>query len=110
MLRIVFNEPNDFSKKFPMFSHVDVEFLKNIKKPYNENDIYNLIYNFKPLSKEEKIIEIAKLYNISYNFMLFDPIANPEVMEKGNIKNFAFAIKDHIKRLEVYKKKSKCVE
>jgi hypothetical protein len=108
MLRIVFNEPNDFSKKFPMFSHVDVEFLKNIKKPYNENDIYNLIYNFKPLSKDQKIIEIAKLYNISYNFMLFDPIANPEVMEIKNIKNFADAVLDHINRLK--KVKNKCVE
>jgi hypothetical protein len=108
MLRIVFNEPNDFSKKFPMFSHVDVEFLKNIKKPYNENDIYDLIYNFKPLSKDQKIIEIAKLYNISYNFMLFDPIANPEVMEKGNIKNFADAVLDHINRLK--KVKNKCAE
>jgi hypothetical protein len=90
-------------------------FFSHLVKRYDsylnlKNDIYDLIYNFKPLSKDQKIIEIAKLYNISYNFMLFDPIANPEVMEKGNIKNFAFAIKDHIKKLEVYKKKTKCAE
>lgn len=79
------------------FSHLVKRFdsYLNLKQ-----DIKDLIFNFKPLSRDEKIVEIAKLYNISYNFMLFDPIANPEVMEKENIKSFANALRDHIKRLE----------
>ena len=59
-----------------------------------------IIFSYKPMDKNQKIIEIAKLYNISYSIMLFDPFANPEVMEKGNIENYYKAILEHIKRVE----------
>jgi len=62
-----------------------------------------IIFTYKPMDKNQKIIEIAKLYNISYSIMLFDPFANPEVMEKGNIENYYKAILEHIKRVEVSK-------
>lgn len=80
-------------------------FFSHLVKRYDsylnlKQELEELIFNFKPLSREEKIIEIAKLYNISYNFVLFDPISNPEVMEIGNIKSFTKALLKHIERLK----------
>ena len=79
-------------------------FFSHLVKRYDsylnlKQELEELIFNFKPLSKEEKIIEIAKLYNISYNFILFDPISNPETMEIENIKSFTKALLKHIERL-----------
>ena len=65
-----------------------------------KQDLYNMIFNHKPLSKEEKMIEIAKLYNIGYSMILFDPIADPIVMNKNNIKSYYEAFLNHIKRLK----------
>jgi len=45
------------------------------------------------------LIEIAKIYNVSYKFILNDPIFHKEVMSESNIINFVDALKEHIKRL-----------
>jgi len=89
-----------FGKSF--FSHLIYRYDSYLNF---QEELKKMIFEHKPMSREEKIIELAKLYNISYSTMLFDPIANPIVMEKGNIKNYLLAIQNHIKRVEEYKNK-----
>jgi hypothetical protein len=50
-------------------------------------------------SRNKKIEEIAKIYNITYSFFANDPLFVPMVMQKNNINNFLEAIKHHIQRL-----------
>ncbi|MBW1649356.1 MAG: hypothetical protein JRJ44_01510 [Deltaproteobacteria bacterium] len=68
-----------------------------------KNDLYKMIFEYKPPSLEEKIEEIAKIYNVSYSYTLNDPFFVPHVMEKENIKHFLKYIKEHIKRFETHK-------
>jgi len=62
--------------------------------------IYDVIQKTNFSNNEEKIKEIAKIINISYDFFMNDPIYFPEVMSKNNIKMFLDAIKNHINRLK----------
>ena len=55
--------------------------------------------------KQTKIEKIAKLYNVGYDFLVHEPIHFPRVMQENNIKNFLFAIKDHIRRIQEYNEK-----
>jgi len=81
------------------FSHLVYTYdsYKNLKL-----ELERMIFAHKPMSKKEKIIELAKIYNITYNTFLFEPIMNAIVMEKQNIENYIFAIEKHIQRLEEY--------
>ena len=63
-----------------------------------KKEISNAINNEN--KKTNKILEIAKILNISYDFILNDPLFYSSVMSKSNIKNFLLAVKNHIKRLE----------
>ncbi|MBW1616783.1 MAG: hypothetical protein JRJ49_09685 [Deltaproteobacteria bacterium] len=72
-----------------------------------KTDLYKMIFEYKPHSLEEKIEEIAKIYNVSYSYTVNDPFFVPHVMEKENIKHFLQYIEEHIKRLETYKKEKK---
>ncbi len=50
-------------------------------------------------SDKEKVVQMAKIYNVSYGFELNDPMSHPNVMEIRNIVIFINSVKDHIKRL-----------
>ncbi|MCT7495758.1 hypothetical protein N5S93_09025 [Aliarcobacter cryaerophilus] len=63
------------------------------------NTLYELIFNVEKNS-ENKIIDIAKINNISYDFILNDPLFYPEVMSIANIANFIDSVKTHIKRIQ----------
>jgi hypothetical protein len=65
-----------------------------------KNQINDLIFNKTFDSKDKKIVEIAKIYNISYDFFIHEPFHFERVMKKSNINNFLNAIQDHIKRLK----------
>jgi len=53
-------------------------------------------------TKDKKIEQIAKIYNITYPFIVHEPFHFKKVMTKENIENFLDAILDHIKRIKRY--------
>lgn len=77
------------------FSHLCNRFesYKNIR-----STIYDSI--FKNKKNENKIIELAKIDNISYDFILNDPIFIKSVFSIRNMNNFIDAVKEHIKRIK----------
>jgi hypothetical protein len=80
-------------------------FFSNFVDEFNSykdlrKQIDNLVNKSNFDSKEQKIENIAKLYNISYEFIVHEPFHFPQVMEKNNIKNYLEAVKDHINRLK----------
>jgi hypothetical protein len=68
---------------------------KNFKQ-----ELHTMIFNHKHPTKEEKIIELAKIYNVSYDFIVHEPFHFPMVMSTANISNVYTAIFNHISRLE----------
>lgn len=81
------------------FSHLVYRFDGYLN--FKEN-LRNMIFNYKPDLENEKIVKLAKIYNISYNIFLQEPFYFPEVMEIGNIKNYLLALQDHIRRLKEF--------
>jgi CDP-glycerol glycerophosphotransferase (TagB/SpsB family) len=77
------------------FSHLCDRYksYENIK-----TEIFNAIHNEE--EKTSKVIEIAKIMNISYDFILHDPLFYNCLLSKSNIYNFLYAVKNHINRLE----------
>lgn len=63
------------------------------------DEIARLLAHYRPTSPEEKVEAIARLYNISYAFALFEPYYRPEAMSRGNVENFLDAVHDHLARL-----------
>lgn len=76
------------------FSHLCSRFdsYLNIKNTISEA-IYNTTKN------ENKTEELAKIHNISYDFVLNDPLFFKNVLKKDNINNFIDAVKNHIERI-----------
>lgn len=64
-----------------------------------QDDMRQLIANFCPLSHEEKVEAIARLYAVAYPFAVFEPYYLPQTLARGNIANFLDAICAHMKRL-----------
>ncbi|WP_375724538.1 capsular biosynthesis protein [Arcobacter sp. KX21116] len=86
------------------FSHLvhNYDSYKNFRLYLND-----IIFNHIPTTEEEKIEELAKIYNISYSTIIDDPLRKEVVMEKGNVKNCLDAIKEHIIRIEKYNEENK---
>jgi capsule polysaccharide export protein KpsC/LpsZ len=63
------------------------------------DDIAALLANHRPTSQDEKVEAIARLYNVSYPFAVFEPYYRPEALSRGNIENFLDAMHDHLARL-----------
>lgn len=70
------------------------------------DEITQLLLHHRPRSKEEKIEAIARLYNISYPFALFEPYFRPEAMSRGNVDKFLDAVQSHLVRLAGVKAKA----
>lgn len=87
-------------KRILMFGPTFFSHLCDRHRSYEKikKEISNAINNEN--KKTNKILEIAKILNISYDFILNDPLFYSSVMSKSNIKNFLLAVKNHIKRLE----------
>lgn len=60
--------------------------------------IQQILRDYRPASREEKVAEMAKLYNIGYPFVLFEPLTLPFTRERENIANYLDAVQSHIKR------------
>ncbi len=59
----------------------------------------NLIFNDIQKSENDIKVDIAKIYNISHDFVLNDPLFHPKIMHVNNIINFLDAVKNHIQRI-----------
>lgn len=83
-----------FGRNF--FSHLchPVDWIDGLR-----DDIAKLLAQHRSKSHEEKVEAIARLYNVSYPFALFEPYFRPEAMARGNVENFLAAIQDHLARL-----------
>jgi len=79
------------------FSHLVDAFdsYKQLKK-----QIFELINKKEFDSIEEKIVNVAKIYNVTYNFIVHEPLHFPKVMETKNIENYLEAVKDHLNRIK----------
>lgn len=58
-----------------------------------------IIRSYQPPSRNEKIEELAKLYNVGYPFVLLEPLYFTITLERANIANYLDAVLDHIKRI-----------
>ena len=63
------------------------------------DEIAQLLACHHPKSNDEKIEAIARLYNVSHPFALFEPYYRPEAMARGNVENFLDALQTHLARL-----------
>lgn len=83
------------------FSHLVTRYDSMISL---KSTIYNLINKSTYPQLDKKTENIAKIYNIGYDFFVHEPFHFERVMTKENINNLLNAIQDHIKRLEEYNK------
>jgi hypothetical protein len=65
-----------------------------------KKEINTLVHNPRFDSKDKKIVNIAKIYNVSYDFFIHEPFHFARVLTKSNIKNYLDALIDHIQRLK----------
>jgi hypothetical protein len=61
--------------------------------------IARILENYRAPSRTEKVQELAKLYNIGFPFILFEPLGFPITLERENIENYWTAVLSHINRL-----------
>ena len=85
------------------FSHLVYRYdsYRNFKQALEK-----MIFEHQPMSKSQKIVELAKIYNISFPTVVHDPLMCEKVMEVGNIKNFVKGLLEHINRLKTYQRKN----
>ena len=62
-------------------------------------ELRKMLCDFQPPTVEEKRIALAKLFSISNQCCLGDPLAQPIVMHRENVRNFLAAVMRHISRL-----------
>lgn len=62
--------------------------------------IEEIIDNFRPATRTEKIGELARLYGVCYPFVLYEAPFLGQSLERENIANFLDAVRDHIRRVE----------
>jgi len=68
-----------------------------------KKDIDKLIFDTKLDTTNQKIENIAKIYNISYDFFIHEPFHFDRVLTHTNINNYLNAIISHITRLNNYR-------
>ncbi len=66
------------------------DFARNLRK---------LLFEFQPPTEDEKRMALARIFNVSNNCYLGDPIAQPMIMDGENIRNYFAAVMRHISRL-----------
>ena len=66
------------------------DFARNLRK---------LLFEFQPPTEDEKRVALARIFNVSNNCYLGDPLAQPMVMSRENIRNYLAAVMRHISRL-----------
>lgn len=78
------------------FSHLcyDAEALM-----VRKNWIADIIENYRPAAREEKVRQLANILNIRYECELGDPFANPGLISADNVNKFGSALRRHIARL-----------
>ena len=78
------------------FSHLCYRLgqISNLK-----DELRRMIFDHRPLSRQEKIRELAKIYNVSHPFYIADTLTFPEVLSNDNIEEFYSAMMAHVKRL-----------
>lgn len=58
-----------------------------------------IIEGYRPPEAGQKRAELAKIYNIGYPFVLFEPLTDPYTLERTNIANYLDAVLSHIERI-----------
>ena len=67
--------------------------------PDFSRNLRELLFEFQPPTEDEKRVALARIFNVSNNCCLGDPIAQPMVMDGENIRNYLAAVLKHISRL-----------
>ena len=73
-------------------------------------DLRSLLFGFQQPTEEERRVALARIFNVSNNCYLGDPLAQPMVMNGENIRNYLAAVLKHISRLSESKNGSACKE
>ena len=77
------------------------DFARNLRK---------LLFDYQPPTEEEKQVALARIFNVSNSCYLGDPLAQPIVMDRENIRNYLAAVLKHISRLPERKSDPLCNE
>lgn len=62
-------------------------------------DLRRLLFGFQLPTVEDKRVALARIFNVSNNCYLGDPLAQPMIMDGENIRNYLTAVMRHISRL-----------
>lgn len=73
-------------------------------------DLRRLLFGFQLPTAEEKQVALARIFNVSNNCYLGDPLAQPMVMEGENVRNYLAAVLRHISRISESKNGQVCSE
>lgn len=67
-------------------------------------DLKRMLSEFKPSTMDERRVALAKLFNVSNKCWLGDPLVQPLIMNRANIRAFLAAVLRHISRVSEFRR------